>query len=255
MLAHSQMVYVADLPLEIQRGFRIKMLTILLLQLCLTNTLSLALRLTNSHGDPETGAGQTWLSVLFPAKSVQCIILGASCLFVLPLITYVRDRHPWNLIVTVLWTIVWSIFLAAAQLPGSLVLSNTLFVVFGTTTLGVACLLVFSTMFTTTDIESGEKRLWSFRSAGLISGIIMIGGAFAFYSQTTQFYTPGGVAHFIMAVVFATCIFFWVVWDSTKLCERMQPDDYMKGVVYFYTDFLMVCCCCLFAGCVGSAAA
>ena len=34
----------------------------------------------------------------------------------------------------------------------------------------------------------------------------------------------------------------------------MQPDDYMKGVVYFYTDFLLVCCCCICAGCLSQAA-
>ena len=121
----------------------------------------------------------------------------------------------------------------------------------------------------------------------------MLAGSFAFYSQTTHFYEPGGAAHFIMANLIAVCLFAWVVYvqshsknacthpqtssilhhpactpsshplhlgsvlvryDSGRLCERMQPDDYMKGVIYFYTDFLMVCCCCLFAGCMGSAA-
>ena len=47
---------------------------------------------------------------------------------------------------------------------------------------------------------------------------------------------------------------FLVRYDAGKLCERMQPDDYMKGVLYFYSDFFMVCCGCLFLGCLGSAA-
>ena len=32
----------------------------------------------------------------------------------------------------------------------------------------------------------------------------------------------------------------------------MVPDDYMKGVIYFYTDFVYVCMCCALLGCLGS---
>ena len=30
------------------------------------------------------------------------------------------------------------------------------------------------------------------------------------------------------------------MYDANKLCKTMQPDDYMKGVIYFYTDFIFV---------------
>ena len=40
-------------------------------------------------------------------------------------------------------------------------------------------------------------------------------------------------------------------YDANKLCKTMQPDDYMKGVIHFYTDFLLVCVCCICAGCMG----
>ena len=76
--------------------------------------------------------------------------------------------------------------------------------------------------------------------------------AAVFYSQTPQLYEALG--HFVGAMVIASMIFSWVAYDSAKLCQRMQPDDYMKGVVYFYTDFLMVCCCCLFVGCLSAGA-
>jgi len=248
VLARREPMYVIDLSVQIQRGFRIKMLTILLLQLILTMAISISLRAITSEG-PEP----TWLAIAFPPKSLQTLALGLVCIGSLPMMTYVRDIHPWNIVVTVIWTLGWAVFLAVAQLPGALILSNTFFVVFGACTLGVAVLLILSTL-TTTDQETGDKRLWSFKSAGTIAGIVMLAGSFAFYSQTTHFYEPGGAAHFIMANLIAVCLFAWVVYDSGRLCERMQPDDYMKGVIYFYTDFLMVCCCCLFAGCMGSAA-
>ena len=38
----------------------------------------------------------------------------------------------------------------------------------------------------------------------------MLGASFAFYSQTTSLYEPGGIAHFIMANLIAVCLFAWV---------------------------------------------
>ena len=164
VLARREPMYVIDLSVQIQRGFRIKMLTILLLQLILTMAISISLRAITSEG-PEP----TWLAIAFPPKSLQTLALGLVCIGSLPMMTYVRDIHPWNIVVTVIWTLGWAVFLAVAQLPGALILSNTFFVVFGACTLGVAVLLILSTL-TTTDQETGDKRLWSFKSAGTIAG-------------------------------------------------------------------------------------
>ena len=35
----------------------------------------------------------------------------------------------------------------------------------------------------------------------------------------------------------------------------MQPDDYYKGVIHFYTDLFFVCLCCAFISCLGSTGA
>ena len=68
-------------------------------------------------------------------------------------------------------------------MPGGLVKSNVLFVMFGTSATGVALLLFFSTCFTARDEYTGERILWSFSGAGTLSYFLMLGGAFAFYSQ------------------------------------------------------------------------
>ena len=34
---------------------------------------------------------------------------------------------------------------------------------------------------------------------------------------------------------------------------QMSPDEYMKGVIYFYTDMFYVCMCCALLACLGSA--
>ena len=57
------------------------------------------------------------------------------------------------------------------------------------------------------------------------------------------------------AVAVSSCVFAWVAYDANRLCKTFQPDEYMKGVTYFYTDFLIACCCCLAAGCMSSTGA
>jgi hypothetical protein len=157
---------VALLPLSIQRGFRIKMLTILLLHLSLTMATAFVGRLLSDSGDASSSSPAKGLGILFPPGSLQTLILGMVCIVALPMISTIRENYPWNQICTALWSISWGIFIAAASLPGGLVRSHVLFVVFGSTTLGIATLLICSACLTYRDPETGEKRLWSFNAAG-----------------------------------------------------------------------------------------
>ena len=209
-------------------------------------------RLVSDGGDEKSGVPGKGLGLAFPSGSVQTLILGMVCIMALPAMTSIRERHPWNQICTAIWSICWGIFIAVASFPGALVRSHVLYVVFGSTTLGIAVLLLCSTCLTYRDEETGEKRLWSFQSAGTVAYVVMLAASFAFFSQTGHFYE--NTAHFISGIAFASCLFAWVAWDAGKLCERMQPDEYMKGVVYFYTDFLLVCCCCICASLFSGAA-
>lgn len=233
--------YVVDLGLQIQSGFRRKLLMILLIQL----TISMVIGLSVRYLVPL----ESFLLVVFPAQSLQTLILGALCTAALPMLTYVRDRHPWNMICTTLWSCCWGIFLGACHVPGGIVRSNSLFVIFGTTTFGVALLLVLCTTITYTN-EYGEKSLLTLRAAGWIAWFFMTLGAIFFGAFYPNLFEQAG--HFIGAQMVASALFSWVAYDTGKLCERMQPDEYMKGVVYFYTDFLLVCCCCMVMGCVSS---
>ena len=194
-------VPVMALPLSIQRGFRIKMLTILLLQLVFTMGLSIALRLASSAADEDAGLAATGLGKLFPRGGLQTLLLGVICVALLPLLSAVRDLHPWNMICTALWSALWATFIAAASLPGGLVRSHVLFVLFGSATLGVAVLLVCST-FTSRDAFTGERRLWSFWTSGWVAYFVMLSAAIAFGTQTGHLYeTPG---HFVSAMLAAT---------------------------------------------------
>jgi hypothetical protein len=139
--------------------------------------------------------GNPAICKVFPAQSIQTLILGVVCVIALPALSSVKDRHPWNMVAVTAWTLLWGVFLAAAHVPGGLLKSNVLFVMFGACTLGVILLTIFSTCCTFRDAETGEKSLMSFGSAGTLAWILTVIAAFVFYANTTSHYET--VAHFI----------------------------------------------------------
>jgi len=152
--------------------------------------------------------------------------------------------------VTLVWTLALGVAIAAAQLPGAIVRTGILFVIFSFLTAGVGLLLLFSTCISYRD-DNGRRNLISLGSAGLLSYIFVLIGAVVGYTQFTAM--NDSVVHFIVSIIFASCLFMWVCYDAGKLCQRMIPDDYMKGVIYFYADFVYVCLCCALLSCLGSA--
>merc|ERR1712167_16472 len=65
---------------------------------------------------------------------------------------------------------------------------------------------------------------------------------------------PEGISatgHFITCIVISSIVFIWFCYESYKLSCKMQPDEYMKGVIYFYTDMFYVCACCALLACLG----
>jgi len=188
---------VAGLPISIQRAFRIKLLSILLMQLLISLGVGFALRLTTDV-DPsamnrtavannlEQHTDSTWLAKLFPPLQVHVLIFALVMIVSLPALGYIKDRHPWNLIATTIWSILWGVFMAASQLPGAPVRSQSLFVIMGSATLGVFVLLLCSQL--TTRNALGDEDLWSFKASGTLAWIIMVAASFVFYSQTGHLY-------------------------------------------------------------------
>jgi len=236
---------VADLPLYIQRGFIRKTLALLLLQQLFMLGAAALLRFAL----PGEGIG-----LIFPANSTGKVVslgLGVIVFGTIPLLAYVRDRHPWNMVATIAWTLTFSLFMAGAHADGGLVRSYFFFVIFSCTAAGIAVMLVLCTTFTCPDAAGRGRVLFSPVAAGCVGWVLMLVGAIVFYTQdSSPFYS---LANYIGAVVVASVLLLWIAYDMAKLCEKMQPDDYMKGVTYFYTDFLTFCCCCLATACVSTA--
>lgn len=229
---------VATLPLVIQRGFRWKLLVLLLLQLAFTTSLAAALR----WGCPEQ------LDSVFKPQSAQSIALFVVVAVSLPALALVKDKHPWNLLFTVLWSILFAVFVAASDLPDSFFLSHALFQIMLQLTAGVALLTIFSQCVTGNNLDG--PILWSFSTAGLVSWLLYVVIAIVIY--VTCLRDVSSVGHFITSTIISTLVFVWICYDASQLCKKMSPDEYMKGVIHFYTDLFFVCLCCAFLSCMGS---
>ena len=122
--------------------------TLLLLQLALT------------MGSPLSRASP-YRSRLFSHQSYGTLGLCFACLVGLPMLTYVRDRHPWNIILTAIWSIAWGVYMAAAHVDGGMVKSYVLFTIFGSLCVGVFFLLLFyaSRTPTSTRLETHLLRV------------------------------------------------------------------------------------------------
>jgi len=234
---------VAAMSLSIQRGFRFKMLAILVMQLVFTTSLAAFLRWTPPVRD--------LLEKAFPAQSIQSFILMLVVICSLPFLSVVKERHPYNLIATLSWSTLSALFIAVSDLPGAYFRSHAIFILMIMLTSGVTLLLLFSQIQYT---SYGEPVLFSFRSAGWISYFLwMPTSAVIFGTLQNAELASITVGHFVTITVGATILFAWVTYDAFKLCCKMSPDEYMKGVIYFYTDMFYMCACCCLIACAGGA--
>ena len=122
--------------------------------------------------------------------------------------------------------------MGTTQVPGGFIRSQILFIMFGNVTFGVAILLVFSSCLTHT--IQGERKLISFLKAGFFAWLTMILCSIAFFWLKPSWYESGYI--YSGSVMMASIIFLFFAVDLGKLCKRMTPDEYMKGVIY------LVCC-------------
>jgi len=116
-------------------------------------------------------------------------------------------------------------------------------------TSGVLLLLLISQL----QFRVGEEQyLISYTSSGLVAYLIWlpIGIAiFAKYQPTTL--QNIAIGQFVTITLCASLLFAWITYDAYKLSCKMSPDEYMKGVIHFYTDMFYMCACCCLITCMG----
>jgi len=236
---------VSELDFFIQRDFRKKLLTLLLLQLCFTLMIAFIFRLIPVLRNA--------VEIVFPPQSISALVLLLLVCCGIPTMALIKEKHPWNMVFTAVWSLLLGIFIAASDLPGAYFKSHVLFTLFVELAIGVFFLLCFSLLSYQNVETNNEPVLWSFGVAGFFSYILWLTISAVVYAKALPADFSENDAHFATMTVAASLIFIWLCYDSAKLCRKMQPDDYMKGVLCLYTDLFYMCmCCCLV--CVGGSA-
>lgn len=236
---------VNELPLEIQQGFRKKMLTILFLQMSFSLSVAFFVR----YVPGVNGV----LEMAFPPQKVPSLVLLVVVMFGLPLMACVKDNHPWNLVFTAGWSVLLGIFLGASDLPGAYSRAHAFLMIMLELTGGIMLLVPFS-LLKTVDAEEGRPKLWGFAAAGVCSWVLTVIVSSVVFTQAKAAIHWDGISPepiFASVTVVSTIIFAWFCYEAFKLSCRMKPDEYMKGVIYFYTDMFYVCACCALMACLG----
>ncbi|OQS03314.1 hypothetical protein THRCLA_04391 [Thraustotheca clavata] len=232
-----------SLPIQIQIAFRIKVLGLFTLQLLGMTLLTIIMTyspicrpsLEEFANDGKGGAVAGSVVVSFVA------------LFLLFLVKY---SFPVNYFMLAIFTCVQSIAV------------TTLGLYFDTHASVFACVFCFFVILLTTIFSSRTRTvrgctvlistpiaaIISYLLVGIISCLIYAGQGSNFMSGTT----------FVITLCFSLGVIVWFAFDASCMYQIMSTDEYMQGVIFFYTDlvllliFLLVMGICI-AACDGGA--
>ncbi|TYZ67934.1 hypothetical protein PybrP1_012474 [[Pythium] brassicae (nom. inval.)] len=227
-----EMGAISQLPLPLQVAFRCKMLTIFALQLLLVLALVGLCAFYPPVNDVVATAFQLKLGYL---------IAAAAALVVLLVVLYViRALFPLNWLVLLLFT--------GAQAALFAALGVTFDTYVGVFNCGASfcCVVIMLLLAGVRRREPGEPpKLLSSVAAGLIAYVVVALAACALYVRFGRaFVTPEG---FAASLAFQFALILWFALDAAFMYRVMSPDEYMHGVIYFYTDMILLTVVCVAA--------
>ena len=154
----------------------------------------------------------------------------------------VKEKYPWNYISLFIFTISLAATLGCGQ-RAFLSYSNFQFVCNACVT--VLLLLII----TTVKWPCGPKKSHGVppqRIASMIAWFIALIAGIIVQAVWLSPSGKGTVGHFVSLQVFSAFATWYFAYDTWQIEQRLTVDDYMIGVVNYYTDFLVVviCCCC-----------
>ena len=228
---------VNTLRMEIQRGFRIKLMCLLLLHIALLMGIAafVLFAMPAMGADLNEGLGGS--------RSVPAGIICGTAIMVWPFLYLMRDLYPRNFISTIVWTVHMGIACGIAHGDDGFMNDFIGFHVYLAIFVGVSITTVLATyVFKEKD---GNKYLMPFRKAGKYGYLVMT-VCYGVYVGLTEAAAFDSLANMIAIYFLASFLFFWVVFDAGDLSGRLEVDMYLGGVLYFYTDFMWLMCCGVF---------
>lgn len=217
---------VIHMPVEIQQGFRRKLFAIFSMQLLVVVLLISFFTYTPGLGDWMRTAFTTWhyLVVTF-----IFVVLSLIWLYL------VKYRFPLNFIVLSVYTVMQSFFFAACdgffQSKASIFIFGFLLCIMSITTL-------LCTIITKRSIDdSTPPVLISYPVVLFVSFFLaFIGSLVVYFGLIGNSFSALQYAGALAAVLL---LVMWFAYDASCMNERLSPDEYMQGMVFFYTDMVL----------------
>ncbi|TYZ61171.1 hypothetical protein PybrP1_012387 [[Pythium] brassicae (nom. inval.)] len=222
---------IASLPLSIQVGFRRKMFSVFALQLLVVTGLMVALTY-------DTGLNSLMESAF---QHTSWYLLGTLAVMVVFLVLLYLGHavFPINWVILAVFSVALSVFVSSVQ-----VYLNTNAGLFccGFTFLAVMIMIPLSGVERRVRRaeEGGDERvLLGTTMAGFVAYLAVTSGAVLLFAIFGDRFVFSRIA-FLLSLVLEFALILWFSYDASTMYTIMSPDEYMSGVIFFYTDLLVV---------------
>ncbi|KAF0739854.1 hypothetical protein Ae201684P_016859 [Aphanomyces euteiches] len=210
---------VDNMPIEIQIGFRRKLFRLFSMQL-----LSLVglIAIFSTSSALRSAFGSFW-------HLVGIFALTIVLLFWLFIKKY---NYPANFVILTLYTISTSIFLVGVD---AFLSTHVTIFIFGftfvvMTQLGFYCTLSYKR-------SDGTPALFGYLKCVTVAFILTLGVSCAIYF--TLLTDIIGLTAFLLSCGAILFLSFWFAYDASCMNQRLSPDEYMQGMIFFYTDMVV----------------
>ena len=211
---------VNNLPLEIQIGFRQKLYGMFCLQLIITIAL-LALFEIESIKTSFKDTFTTYTSLALISLGTIGMLAG---------LYWQKTSYPTNYVILLVFTGMESITMAAYG-----AFFDSYIVFYGLTyTTSIIFILYFASVYKVQAWEGGLELISHWTPAIMSYFFLLIP---AIVVQVTTDIMPD--VEFALATTAVFVVMLWFAYDASCQCTKMAPDEYMQGVIFFYTDLII----------------
>ncbi|KAG7387352.1 hypothetical protein PHYPSEUDO_014376 [Phytophthora pseudosyringae] len=217
---------VIHMPVEIQQGFRRKLFSIFTLQLLAVVILIAFFSYVPAIEDSFQTAFSNWHYVF-----VMLVIMVLALLW----LYLVKYRFPLNFMVLGVYTVTQSLFFAAFdclfETKASIFIFSFLFGIMGVTTF--LCTTIIKRSFD----PNVQPTLISYPVVLLIAFFLgFVTSLFIYFFYMIEVVSP---LQYSASLAVMLLLIMWFAYDASCMNERLSPDEYMQGMVFFYTDMVL----------------
>ncbi|EEY62399.1 uncharacterized protein PITG_14834 [Phytophthora infestans T30-4] len=217
---------VIHMPVEIQKGFRRKLFSIFTLQLLAVIILIAFFSYVPAIADAFENTFSNWHYVF-----VMFVLMVLALLW----LYLVKYRFPLNFTVLGVYTVTQSLFFTAFdcffQTKASIFIFTFLFGIMGITTL--LCTTIIRRSFD----PNVQSTLISYPVVLLISFFLgFVTSLFIYFFYMMDVVSP---LQYSASLAVMLLLIMWFAYDASCMNERLSPDEYMQGMVFFYTDMVL----------------